>query len=56
MGCIGLVMSIISAVACIVKKRIAAWKPPALTGFLSICRKDKDNTKMDDEGMDRPVY
>ena len=34
----------------------AAWKPPALTGFLSLCRKDKNNTKMDDEDMDGPIY
>ena len=49
MGCIGFIVSIMSTVACIVKKRIAAWKPPALTGFLSLCRKDKNNTKIDDE-------
>ena len=55
-GCIGFVVSIMSTVACIVKKKIAAWKPPALTGFLSLCRKDKNNTKMDDEDMDRPIY
>ena len=53
MGCIGFIVSIISTVACIVKKRIAAWKPPALTGFLSLCRKDKNNTRMDDKDMDR---
>ena len=56
MGCIGFVVSVMSTVACIVKKRIAAWKPPALTGFLSLCRKDKNNTKMDDEDMDGPIY
>ena len=56
MGCIGFVVSIMSTVACIVKKRVAAWKPPALTGFLSLCRKDKNNTKMDDEDMDGPIY
>ena len=56
MGCIGFVASIMSTVACIAKKRIAAWKPPALTGFLSLCRKDKTNTKMDDKDMDRPIY
>ena len=56
MGCIGVIVSIMSTVACIVKKRIAAWKPPSLTGFLSLCRKDKNNTKMDDEDMDRPIY
>ena len=56
MGCIEFVVSIMSTVACIVKKRVAAWKPPALTGFLSLCRKDKNNTKMDDEDMDRPIY
>ena len=56
MGCIGFVVSIMSTVACIVKKRVAAWKLPALTGFLSLCRKDKNNTKMDDENMDRPIY
>ena len=50
MGCIGFVASIISTVACIAKK-VAAWKPPALSGFLSLCRKD-NNTKMDDEDMD----
>ena len=54
-GCIGFVASIISTVACITKK-VAAWKPPALTGFLSLCRKDKNNTKMDDEDMDGPIY
>ena len=48
MGCIGFVVSIMSTVACIVKKKVAAWKPPALTGFLYLCRKDKNNTKMDD--------
>ena len=53
MGCIGF---IVSTVACILKKRVAAWKPPALTRFLSLCRKDKNNTKMDDEDMDRPIY
>ena len=56
MGCIRFVVSIMSAVACIMKKRVAAWKPPALTGFLSLCRKDKNNTKMDDEDMDGPIY
>ena len=56
MGCIRLIVSIMSTVACIVKKRVAAWKPPALTGFLSLCRKDKNNTKMDDEDMDGPIY
>ena len=56
MGCIGFIVSIVSTVACIMKKRVAAWKPPALTGFLSLCRKDKNNTKMDDEDMDRPMY
>ena len=56
MGCIGFVASIMSTVACIVKKRIAAWKPPALTGFLSLCRKGKTNTKMDDEDMVGPIY
>ena len=56
MGCIGFVASIMSAVACIAKKKVAAWKPPALTGFLSLCRKDKNNTKMDDEDMDGPIY
>ena len=56
MGCIRFIVSIMSTVACIVKKRVAAWKPPALTGFLSLCRKDKNNTKMDDEDMDGPVY
>ena len=55
MGCIGFVVSIMSTVACIVKKKVAAWKPPALTGFLSLCRKDKNNTKMD-EDMDGPIY
>ena len=55
MGCIGFVVSIMSTVACIAKK-VAAWKPPALTGFLSLCRKDKNNTKMDDEDMDGPVH
>ena len=48
MGYIGFAVSIMSTVACIVKK-VAAWKPPALTGFLSLCRKDKNNTKMDDD-------
>ena len=56
MGCIRFIVSIMSAVACIMKKRVAAWKPPALTGFLSLCRKDKNNTKMDDEDMDGPIY
>ena len=56
MGCFGFVASIMSTVACIAKKKVAAWKPPALTGFLSLCRKDKNNTKMDDEDMDRPIY
>ena len=56
MGCIGFIVSILSTVACIVKKRTAAWKPPALTGFLSLCRKDKNNTKMDDKDMDGPIY
>ena len=56
MGCIRFVVSIMSTVACIVKKRVAAWKPPALTGFLSLCRKDKNDTKMDDEDMDGPIY
>ena len=56
MGCIRFVASIMSTVACIAKKKVAAWKPPALTGFLSLCRKDKNNTKMDDEDMDRPIY
>ena len=55
MGCIGFVASIISTVAFVAKK-VAAWKPPALTGFLSLCRKDKNNTRMDDEDMDGPVY
>ena len=56
MGCIGFIVSIMSTVAYIMKKIVAAWKPPALTGFLSLCRKDKNNTKMDDEDMDRPIY
>ena len=56
MGCIGFVASIMPTVACIMKKKVAAWKPPALTVFLSLCRKDKNNTKMDDEDMDRPIY
>ena len=56
MGFIGFIVSIMSTVACIMKKRIAAWKLPALTGFLSLCRKDKNNTKMDDEDMDGPIY
>ena len=56
MVCIGFVVSIMSTVACIVKKKVAAWKPPALTGFLSLCRKDKNNTRMDDEDMDGPIY
>ena len=55
MGCIGFVVSIMSTVACIMK-RVAAWKPPALTGLLTLCRKDKNNTKMDGEDMDRPIY
>ena len=55
MGCIGFVVSIMSTVVCIMKK-VAAWKPPALTGFLSLCRKDKNNTKMDDEDMDGHIY
>ena len=56
MGCIRFIVSIMSTVACIMKKRTAAWKLPALTGFLSLCRKDKNNTKMDDEDMDGPIY
>ena len=56
MGCIRFITSIMSTVACIVKKKVAAWKPPALTGFLSLCRKDKNNTRMDDEDMDGPAY
>ena len=56
MGCIGFVVSIISTVACIVKKKVATWKPSALSGFLSLCRKDKNNTKMDDKDMDGPIY
>ena len=48
MGCIRFIVSIMSTVACIMKKRVAASKLPALTGFLSLCRKDKNNTKMDD--------
>ena len=56
MGCIGFVASIMSTVACIMKKKVAAWKPPALTGFLSLCRKDKNNTKIDDEDIDGPIY
>ena len=56
MGCIRFIASIMSTVACIVKKKVAAWKLPALTGFLSLCRKDKNNTKMDDEDMDGPIY
>ena len=55
-GCIRFVVTIMSTVACIVKKRVAAWKLPALTGFLSICRKDKNNTKMNDKDMDGPIY
>ena len=50
MGCIRFIVSIISTVACIVKKRVAAWKPPALAEFLSLCRKDKNNKKMDNPG------
>ena len=56
MGCIRFVVSIMSTVACIMKKRVAAWKPPALIGFLSLCRKDKNNTKMDDKDMDGSIY
>ena len=56
MGCIRFVVSIMSTVAYIVKKKVAAWKPPALTGFLSLCTKDKNNTKMDEEDMDGPIY
>ena len=56
MGSIRFVASIMSTVACIAKKKVAAWKPPALPGFLSLCRKDKNNTKMDDEDMDGPIY
>ena len=55
-GCIRFVVSIMSTVACIAKKKVAAWKPPALTGFLSLCRKDKNNTRMDDEDIDGPIY
>ena len=56
MGCIRFVASIMSTVAWITKKKVTAWKPSALTGFLSLCRKDKNNTKMDDEDMDGPIY
>ena len=56
MGCIRFIVSIMSTVACIMKKKVAAWKPPALSGFLSLCRKDKSNTKMDDKDMDGPIY
>ena len=56
MGCIRFIVSITSTVACIMKRRAAAWKLPALTGFLSLCRKDKNNTKMDEEDMDGPIY
>ena len=42
MGCIRFVVFIMSTVACIAKKKVAAWKLPALTGFLSLCRKDKN--------------
>ena len=56
MGCIRFTTSIMSTVACIAKKKVAAWKPPALTGFLSLSRKDKNNTRMDDEDVDGPVY
>ena len=56
MGCIRFVVSIMSTVACIAKKKVAAWKPPALTGFLSLCRKDKNNTRMDDKDMDGPIH
>ena len=55
MGCIGSIVSM-STVACIMKKRIAAWKPHALTRFPSLCRKDKNNTKMDDKDMDGHIY
>ena len=34
----------------------SSLEPPALTGFLSLCRKDKYNTKMDDKDMDGPIY
>ena len=56
MGCIRFIVSIISTVACIVKKTVTAWKLPALTGFLSLCRKDKNDTKMDNEDMDGSIY
>ena len=56
MGCIGFVVSIVSTVVFIMKKKVAAWKPPALSGFLPLCRKDKNNARMDDEDMDRPIY
>ena len=56
MGCIRFIVSIMSTVAYIVKRRVAAWKPPALTGFLTLYRKDNNNTKMDDEDMDGPIY
>ena len=56
MGCIRFIVSITSTVACIMKNRTAAWKPPTLTGFLSLCRKDKNNTKMDNEDMEGPIY
>ena len=56
MGCIRFIVSLTSTVASIMKRRAAALQPPALTGFLSLCRKDKNNTKMDDEDMDGPIY
>ena len=56
MGCIGFIVSTTSTVACIMKMRAATWKPPVLTGFLSLCGKDKNNTKMDDKDMEGPIY
>ena len=38
-GCIRFAVSIMSTVACIMKKKVAAWKPPALTGRTRITLK-----------------
>ena len=54
-GCIGFVVSIMSTVACIVKKRVAAWKPPALTGFLSLCITQKWMTRIWTDPYTDPV-
>ena len=51
-----IVESIMTTVVWIMKKRIAAWKMHALTGLISLWRKDMYNTKMYDEDIDGPIY